>query len=345
MSSLTSVNLNNLYAAFGSSASGIDVATAVGQILYADRAIERQWQFQQLLISQQSSALNQLNSAASSLISSLDGLQDPTGALMATNITSSDSSVVTATASPGTPSGSHMISVQKLATTAAWYSDAVSDANATFAAGSLDLTIGSGSSQTVRTLEIGAGINTPDQLAGYVNGLKVGITASVISDAQGARVALVSSSSGSAADFTLAPSEGLTSSNLFTRATTGANATLTVGGVPITSATNSVSGAITGVTLNLKGQAPGNEVVLAVGPDTAQAAQAVNSFVARYNNLVNQVSSQFAYSAASQSSGPLSADTAVRLLQSELLAAPGCAWLFGQGRHVCYPALSGCQYE
>jgi flagellar hook-associated protein 2 len=321
MSSLTSVNLNSLYAAFGSDASGIDVSTAVSQILYADRAIERQWQYQQSLISQQSSALNQLNSAASSLISSLDALQDPTGALMATNITSSDSSVVTATASPDTPSGSHVISVQKMATTAAWYSNAVSDANTAFSAGSFDLTIGSGSSQTVRTLVIGSGINTPNDLAAYVNGLKLGVTASVISDAKGARVALVSNCSGGAADFALAPN-GSTSSNLFTRATTGANAALTVDGVPISSATNTVSGVINGVTLNLTGQASGEEVVLAVGPDSASAAQAVDSFVARYNNLVNQVSSQFAYSATSQSSGPLSADSTVRMLQSQLLAAP-----------------------
>ena len=322
MSTLPSVNLNNLYAAFGSNSGGIDVASAVSQILYADRATERQWQSQQSLIDQQTSALNQMNSLASSLIDSVDGLQDPTGALMSTTVTSTQPSLVTATANSGTPAGSHVISVQSLATTAAWYSDAVSDVNTAFAAGSFDLTVGSGSSQKTVTIALGNGVNTPTDLATCVNGLNLGITASVITDASGARVALVSNASGSAADFNLAPSSGSNAPNLFTRAVTGANASLTVDGVPISRATNTVSGVISGVTLNLKGQSPGTEVVLTVGPDTTSATQAVNDFVTQYNNLVNLVNSQFAYDSTNQTSGPLSSDTTVRLLQSELLAAP-----------------------
>ena len=42
----------------------------------------------------------------------------------------------------------------------------------------------------------------------------------------------------------------------FTQATAGANASLTVDGVPISSASNTVTGAISGVTLTLLGAAP-----------------------------------------------------------------------------------------
>jgi flagellar hook-associated protein 2 len=321
MSTLPSVNLNNLYAAFGSSASGIDVTSAVNQILTADRAIETQWQSQQSAIDQQTSALNQINSLASSLMDKLNALQDPTGALMATNVSSTNSAVVSATAIAGTPAGSHVISVQNLATTASWYSDAVATSTTPFAAGSFDLTVGSGSSQTTTTIAIGSGVNTPSDLATYINGLNLGVTASVITDANGARVALVSNASGSASDFSIQPTSSNVP-NLFTRAATGANASLTVDGVPISSATNTVSGVINGVTLSLRSQAPGSQVVLTVAPDTTSAAQAINGFVDYYNALVTQVNSQFAYDPTSKSSGPLSTDSTVRMLQSALLASP-----------------------
>ena len=328
MSTLPSVNLNNLYAAFGSSASGIDVASAVSQILDADRACERQWQAQQSDIDQQTSALNQLSSLASSLSDKLNALQDPAGALMATNVTSTDSAVISATAAAGTPSGTHVVSVQNLATTASWYSDAVTSGSTAFTPGSFDLTVGSGSSQKTVTIVLGNGVNTPQDLANSVNGLNLGITASVITDAKGTRVAMVSTASGSAADFSIQPTD-TNAPNLFTRAATGNNASLTVDGVPISSASNTVSSVISGVTLNLKSQAPGSEVVLTVGPDTNSAAQAVNDFVTYFNALVHQVNSQFAYNATNQTSGPLSNDSMVRMLQSELLAAPSYSGVTG----------------
>jgi flagellar hook-associated protein 2 len=322
MSNLPSVNLNNLYAAFGSTASGIDVTSAVSQILDADRACERQWQSQQQFINQQASALNQLQSSASALSDDMDALQDPAGALMASNIKSTQPGVVTATAVAGTAGGTHVVTVQNLATTAAWYSEEVADSSSTFTAGNYQLTLGSGSGQKTISIAIGNGINTPADLASYVNGLKLGITASVITDANGSRVAMVSNNSGGASDFAIQLSDQASPADFFTRAATGANASLKVDGVPISSATNIVTGGIQGVTLNLNSQAPDSEVILTVGPDTSSAAQAINKFVSDYNSLINGVNSQFAYNSINETSGPLSGDSTVRLLQSSLLKAP-----------------------
>ena len=321
MSSLPTVNLSALFSATGSTSSGIDVASTVSQILAADRAPEQQWESQQQTIAQQSTALNQLNSEASSLVDSLSSLQDPLGALAAQDTTSTQASLVTATASGTAATGNHVIVVSNLASTASWYSGAVADGNTAFAAGGYELTVGTGSFQTTTTISIGNGVNTPNQLATYINGLKLGVTASVVTDSTGARVALVSNSSGSASDFSLSPDSG-SSPSFFTRAATGTDASLTVDGIPITSATNTVTGAISGVTLFLNGQAPGTEVGVSVGPDVSQASQAINSFVSAYNSLVSQVNGQFAYDSTNQTSGPLASDSTVRMFQSELLAAP-----------------------
>jgi flagellar hook-associated protein 2 len=322
VSTLPSVNLNALFSLTGSSSSGIDVAGAVSQILYADRATERQWQAQQQTIDQQTSALNQMNGIASTLMDSLDSLQDPMGALMAKVTTSTQPSVVTATATAGAVSGSHVVSVQNLATTASWYSDPVADANTAFASDSFDLTVGTGSSQKITTVKVGNGINTPNQLASYVNSLGLGLTASVITDSSGARVALVSNNSGSASDFAVTATPDGSSTSMFTRAATGKDASITVDGIPITSATNTVTGVISGVTLNLNGQSAGGQVGLSIGADVTQATNAISAFVNAYNSLLSQVNSQFTYDATSQTAGPLSGDSTVRMLQSELLASP-----------------------
>ncbi len=322
MSTLPTVDLSALLSALGSTASGFNVSSTVSQIIYADRAPERQWQAQQQTLSQQYSAISQLNSSASSLTDSLSALQDPLGALAAKSTSSSQSNIVTATASGSAIPGSHVIVVQNQASTASWYSDAVAGSNTLYAVGSYDLTVGTGSSQKTAALDIGSGVNTPAQLVTYINGLKLGVTASLVTDSAGTRVALVSNSSGGASDFTIAPSSGNSSGSIFTRATTGTDAALTVDGIPIASATNTVTGAINGVTLNLAGQAPATEVTISVGADVSQASQAVNAFVSAYNSLLLQVNSQFVYNSVNQTSGPLSGDSMVRMLQSELLAAP-----------------------
>ena len=144
MSTLPTVNLNALFSATGSTSSGIDVASTVSQILAADRAPEQQWESQQQTIVQQSTALNQLNSEASSLVDSLSSLQDPLGALAAQETTSTQPSLVTATASGTAATGSHVVVVSNLASTASWYSSAVADGNTAFAAGGYELTVGAG---------------------------------------------------------------------------------------------------------------------------------------------------------------------------------------------------------
>ena len=94
---------------------------------------------------------------------------------------------------------------------------------------------------------------------------------------------------------------------------------LTVDGIPISSATNTVSGAITGLTLNLTGTIPANNpATVTVAPDTTQISQALSNFASDYNSALSQVNSQFTFNAASGSQGVLGSDNTVRSLQSAL---------------------------
>src|SRR5438445_9099185 len=93
-----------------------------------------------------------------------------------------------------------------------------------------------------------------------------------------------------------------------------------IDGVPLNSTTNTVSGALAAVTLNLVGAAPGLPVLLTVGADTARATQAVNAFVASYNTVMGAINSQFSFDPVANTAGPLAANSSLRSLQGSLLS-------------------------
>jgi flagellar hook-associated protein 2 len=181
-------------------------------------------------------------------------------------------------------------------------------------AGSFTITTGSGSTATITT----DGTESLSDVVSQINSDNLGVTASVVTDATGSRLAVVSNSSGSAANFTISTSN---TGFGFTQAATGANASLTVDGIGISSASNTVTGVVSGLTLDLASADPGVAVTLGVAPDTSQATTAINQFVTDYNQLVNDLTTQFTFSGTRE--GPLASDSIVRNLQSDVLGALG----------------------
>jgi len=229
---------------------------------------------------------------------------------------SSNSAVLTASASAGTPSGSHTITVTALASTSSAYSNAVATSSTPIATGTLSIQVGT---NTAVPITINGTNNTLDGLAQTINNTaNLGVTASVITDANGARLALVSNTSGATGNLTITPSAGVVG---FNTGVTGANAALNVDGIPISSTTNTVSGAIPGVTLNLTGLTGGTPVSVTTSPDASQQESAINSFVSAYNTVIGDINTQSAVNATTGQIGPLGTDTTLALAQGELLSA------------------------
>ncbi|HEY1471313.1 MAG TPA: flagellar filament capping protein FliD [Candidatus Acidoferrum sp.] len=112
-----------------------------------------------------------------------------------------------------------------------------------------------------------------------------------------------------------------TTSLSFTKAVTGSNASLTVDGVPISTASNTVSNVINGVTLSLGSVSPSTPVTINVNPDTAQATTAINNMVSAYNAVISEINKQFQVSSNGTVGGSLEADNTLRDAQSMLLGA------------------------
>jgi len=102
---------------------------------------------------------------------------------------------------------------------------------------------------------------------------------------------------------------------------TGTNASLVVDGIPISSASNTVSNVINGVTLNLGSPSPSTPVTVNVNPDTTQVTSAINTLVSAYNTVITEINSQFNVAADGSGGGPLETDNSLREVQSQLLGA------------------------
>ena len=391
----SSVNLSSLLsAATGATSTGIDVNAAVAAAVYAAQAPERQWQTEQATAKSQITALTSIQTALSTLSTDMQSLNDLGGPLTARAVSSS-TSAVTATAAAGATLGSHTVSVTSLAGTASWYSPELPSPTSALGTTQLTLVANNGTPASFTT---GSGTNSLSSLASAINNSDIGVTASVVNDSGGSRLALVGTASGAANNFSvsfgaitapawtsasvasaastlsagafeindgsqtrgIAVAAGSTLSDVatqinnaglnitasvvtnssgahlalassnsgsvtvtgdptlsFTQASQGSDASLKIDGIPITSASNTVTGAVDGLTLNLLGTTP--QTTLSVTADSSQIGNGVAQFVSDYNSAVALVNSQFTYTVASSSQGVLSGDATLRTLQSALL--------------------------
>ena len=308
------------------SGEGLDVASLVNQILYQKSGQLSDWGSEQSLLRVQAGLLTTMNSDLTSLAEAVTALSDPMGALTAQAAVSSNPAVLTATADMSVVAGTHSLVVNTLATAGVVYTDSVAGgANAAILpsgvnTAGLQLQIGGPSGRTL-DIQITAGSNdTLATLASSINQQSAeggwGVQAAVVSDANGARLSIRTQATGIPGAVAVTQN---TTSLAFSPPVGGANASLTIDGIPYLSTSNTVTGAIVGVTLNLSSAAPGSPVLLTVGPDTARIAGAVNAFVDAYNRVMTGINSQFKVNAATNSEGPLGSDGTLRTLQSILL--------------------------
>lgn len=305
--------LGNVNDAFSGKTSGIDVGTVVNELMQVERQPEAVWQQQQTTINSQVSALTTMNTQLSTLYDSVNSLKDILGAFSQMSTASSDDALVSASADNTAVAGTHTIVVSNLATTSSSYSGYL-PSGSSLAGAEIDVKYGSDPAHPVNTdtINIPSSDTTLKQASDFINAGSYGVTASIITDSQGSRLVLASKTSGANGNLTVS-----SSSTNFTSAA-GVDAQLSVDGVPVDSATNTVAGAIAGVTLSLGSADSNTSVLISVQPDTTSAGEAIQSFVTAYNSLIGSINSQYTVGSTG-SEGVLSGDSMLRTLQSQLL--------------------------
>jgi len=305
--------LSQVNDAFSGKTAGIDVSSVVDSLMQVEDQPMTQMQSEQTTINSQISALTTINTELTALQTSVQALEDPiNGALSQMTAGTSDSSLVAAAADNTATAGTHTVTVSQLATTSSSYSDYISSGSS-LAGAEIQVEYGNPNDpSSTDTINIPTSDTTLQDAASYINSGGYGVTASVVTDSVGSRLVLNSNTSGAAGNLTV------TSSATDFTTTAGVDAELTVDGVPVDSSTNTVTGAIPGVTLSLGAADPNTPVLISVEPDTNGAATAIQNFVTAYNDVMNSINDQYTLD-SSGNEGVLAGDSMVETLQSQLL--------------------------
>ncbi|MFH1572423.1 MAG: flagellar filament capping protein FliD, partial [Acidobacteriota bacterium] len=144
--------------------------------------------------------------------------------------------------------------------------------------------------------------------------------ASIINDGSAApyRLVITSDDSGTANALTITNNlnQGAGQALTLSQTVAAADAALQINGVNITSSSNAVTGAIEGVTLNLR--AASGTAVVSVGRDVEGILEKLRDFAAKYSEVAGYISSQFRYDPNKKDAGVLAGDFTLRDTQSRL---------------------------
>lgn len=326
--------------------SGLDVNSLVTKLMSVERQPETLMDNKTADFKAKLSAYGQVSSALASLQSAAGNLAS-LPLLRGASATVGDSSLASASAVPGAAAGSYSLEVQKLAQSQSLASAPYASTLTSVGTGTLTIAFGAYSggaftadaSKPSSTITIAAGQDSLTAVRDSINAAKAGVTASIVNDGTGQRLVLASQYTGASgamrvtvSDTDLDNTDASGLSALAYDASTGGTANLTqsnaaqdakavVNGITVTSATNTLSGAIEGVTLNLAKAAPGTTTSVTVARNTAAAASAVQSFVTAYNATNSTLSSLSAYNADTKTGAVLQGDSTIRSLQARLRSA------------------------
>lgn len=307
---------------FGSptSGQGFDVSSTVSQIIANLQAVETPWNTQLTALQSQDTALTSIGTDLSTLSSALEPLTGFSGVLSQKEGSSSDTDVLSLTsAASDAVAGSYTVTVNDLAQTSSYYSTAIATSDVLGTGGTLVLSIGG----VAQTITIDSSNDSLATLAAAINAGDYGVTASVITTGTGEELSLVSNTSGAAGQITVGGSltDSTTGSAVsFTQGQSGQDASLTVDGVPVTSASNTITGAIPGVTFQLVSAAPDTAVQVEITNDNSSVESAVSSFVSAYNTVIGDLNTQEGDD-ASGNPEPLFGNPTIATLQEDLQSA------------------------
>lgn len=285
-------------------------------------------------------------SAIGSLQSLLSTMQDKARALTSvtlwgqTTATSTDSSIASATTSSGAATGSYQVTVQSLAKAQTVTSLAQDNSQSTLSEGTLTIELGTwggpdgfeakdGSSPV--NITIGPGETSLAAIRDKINAAGAGVSATIINDANGARLSLRSTETGAENGFRITATESVDDGDseaglsilgydedaastpmLFNQA--AANAKALINGIEVESATNTLSKVADGLTLTLSRESA-TPVQITVASDTASVKTAITEFVTAFNALSSSLQSNLKYDSGSQKAGTLQGDRAAISLQ------------------------------
>lgn len=341
-----------------SSTSAIDVNSIVSSLMSVERQPLTLIANQKSAFEAKLSAYGTLKSALSTFQTSVGALASASK-FNAQSATSATPSVFTATANGSATIGDYAITVNQLAKSQKIALDGVANTTDVIGTGKLTIAFGTYAPAIVSPATPASFTDNPDKasfevtidssnntLAGVrdaINAANGGVTATIVNDGTANRLVITSKETGevNGLKITVADDDGnATDNNGLSKlaydplATAGSgknmsqlqaplNALLNIDGIDVVKASNTVSDAIEGVTINLLTTSNSQAVNLGVASDQAKIKESVTAFVDAYNKVMDTLKTLTKFDEAGKSSGKLLGDATARSITSQLKTVIG----------------------
>jgi flagellar hook-associated protein 2 len=295
--------------------SGMSTSDVIAQLMQAEAAPQNQLKTKITTENKVITAYQAVNTKVSALQTAAEALTkyDTWKGAKAT----SSSTSVAANAAAGAQAGAITFNVKTLAK-AHVITSVLDEANPLTTNGTLTLT-GAGLEDP---LDITVDDDTPDGVAAAINAAAEAagatVRAAVVTTDGGKVLQVTSTKTGKAGEFDIA---GLTTAPKLASQGTDAQievGDLTKGGYTVSSATNTFTGVLPGVTFTASKQE--NDVTITAAPDSASLADKMQAMVDAANGALSEITKNASYNTTSNTGGPLTSDFTVRTLQSKLLS-------------------------
>jgi flagellar hook-associated protein 2 len=328
--------------------SGLDVNSIVTQLVALEKQPLKSLQLRATNVQAQMSAFGQIQAQFAALTDVATKISLPS-AWGARSASSSNANAVTISASATANATSFSLDVDALAQSQSISSGQMT-ADTAVGAGSLTLRLGTwtgaGSTFTPATgsSDVSVSISATDKvvdIAAKINAASAGVVATIFNDGTSDRLLLRSKNTGEAAGFRVqsvdtalaglvfdpenAPAGGMAAVGIPVQY--GQDAKARFNGLAVTSASNTLTGNIPGVTINLlatttTGYGTPGEVkapaTLSIREDVTPAVKNVEEFVATYNALNKMLTEVTKYDAATKATGLFQGDSSIVGLQNVL---------------------------
>ncbi|AFM42730.1 flagellar capping protein [Desulfosporosinus acidiphilus SJ4] len=329
--------------------SGYDFSGVISAMMQNYDLPETQMQTQESTLQSQQSAWQAINTSLSALNDTITALQSA-DTWDATTATSSNTSAVTATGGSGAMAGNYTVNVTQTAKAENVVTKVMQNTNLSSNNWSFQIGVGTNPLQNVT---ISSQTPTLTDIVNAINSAQAGVTATLIQidSNNDYRISITANQTGannyvkfsdpngaiSNLGITLDSTTGqVAASDDFTgnlSAMTSAqggitqdsqDASFTMNGISISSASNTVTSAIQGVTLNLLA---GGSSTVSVAADSSVAQKAVQSFVDAYNSTQSLIASDLNYDTTTKTAGALFGDAQLEDIQSRLRQMMGSTFL------------------
>lgn len=338
-----------------SSTSAIDVNSIVSSLMSVERQPLTLISNQKTAFEAKLSAYGTLKSALSTFQTSVGALASASK-FNAQTATSATPSVFTATANGSATIGDYAITVNQLAKSQKIAMDGVANTTDVIGTGKLTIAFGTYAPAIVSPATPASFTANPDKasfevtidssnntLAGVrdaINAANGGVTATIVNDGTANRLVITSKETGEVNGLKITvddddgnptDSSGLSklaydplgsagSGKNMSQLQAPLNALLNIDGIDVVKASNTVSDAIEGVTINLLTTSNSQAVNLGVASDQAKIKESVTAFVDAYNKVMDTLKTLTKYDEAGKASGKLLGDATARSITSQLKA-------------------------